>query len=73
MDKREIDALFRAVKSKRDRAIFRLLYFGLGLDEITRLRLADWNDSEYLGCPRVTVDRGRFPDYGNTICAESDQ
>ncbi len=56
----EIDALFRVIKSKRDRAIFKLLYFGLGLNEITRLRLADWNDSDYLRCPRVTVNRGRF-------------
>ncbi len=67
LDKREIDALFRVIKSKRDRAIFKLLYFGLNLDEITRLRLADWNDSDYLRCPRVTVDRGRFGLWGHDL------
>ena len=61
MDENEIVALFRVIRSKRDRAVFKLLYFvGVSLTEVTRLRLADWNDSDYVRCPRVTVNRGRF-------------
>ncbi len=61
LDASETDALWHVIRSPRDRAIFKLCYFfGLSLSEITRLRLADWNDSDYLRVPQITVNRGRF-------------
>jgi hypothetical protein len=58
MNRREIAALFRVIRSPRDRAIFRLLrFFPWGLTEITRLQLADWDDN--LPFPRITVPWAR--------------
>jgi integrase len=58
LDRREIAALFRVIRSPRDRAIFRLLhFFPWGLTEITRLRMADWDDD--LPFPRIRIPWAR--------------
>ena len=45
--KAEIEALFRVIKSPRDRALFRLVYHhGLRSSEIGLLQLSDWNDQD---------------------------
>lgn len=44
---REVEALFRVIKSLRDRVLFLLLYeFGLRSSEVGMLKLSDWNDQD---------------------------
>jgi integrase/recombinase XerD len=58
----EKDALFRVIKSPRDRAIFRLCYArGLRSSEPGQLQMSDWNEKDGL----LHVHRGK-----NSICRD---